>query len=362
MAIDDVLENLEILEAILEDSYNVIKVTGGIEALDLLDKDTDPDLILLDLSMPEMDGFEFLEKMRENEEYIGIPVIFVTGYNDSYSEERGLGLGAVDSLKKPYEANIIRVKTRNHIEFKTYRDNLSEAVAQRTKQLEEKTQELYDAHGAIIMGMSLLSESHDTDTGSHLLRIKSLTKIIADNISDNYPAILNKEMVDLITTYSPLHDIGKVAVTDAVLKKKGTLTAEEFGLMKEHAKGGGDLLRKLAEMMPNERTHLSVAIEIAESHHERFDGTGYPNRLVGEEIPISARIVTVADVYDALRSPRAYKPGFTHEEAMDIILKGDGRTEPAHFDPLVLHAFKETSELLRNTYDSNPDPHNFDQD
>ena len=357
MAIDDVLENLEILEAILEDTYHVIKVTGGLEAFELLDNGANPDLILLDLSMPDMDGFEFLEKMRENENYVGIPVIFVTGYNDSFSEEKGLRLGAVDYIKKPYEPNIIRVKMRNHIELKTYRDNLSEAVAERTKQLEERTQELYEAHSAIIMGMSLLSESHDKTTGSHLLRMKLITKIIAENIAKNYPAILNKEMVDLIIMYAPLHDIGKVSVPDAILKKQGALTAEEFNQMKEHSKGGGDLLRQLADLIPNERTHLITAIEIAESHHERFDGTGYPNRLVGEEIPLSARIVSIADIYDALRSPRPYKRGFTHEEAMDIILKGDGRTEPVHFDPLVLHAFKETNEALRYAYDSNPDPH-----
>ena len=356
LAVDDVPENLEILEAILEDTYKVIKADSGAKALELL-YEADPDLILTDLSMPEMDGFELLKKIREDEQYVSIPVIIVTGYDDVYPEEKGLGLGAVDYIRKPYEPNIIRVKIRNHIELKSYRDDLSEAVAERTKELEERTQELYAAHSAIIMGMSLLSESHDKVTGSHLLRIKSLTQIIASKISENYPAILNSEMVHLITTYSPLHDIGKVGVPDAVLKKQGKLTGEEFDLMKAHATSGGDLLRQLAEMLPSERSHLNTAIEISECHHERFDGTGYPNRLVGEDIPFSARIVSIADVYDALRSPRPYKRGFTHEESMDIILKGDGRTEPTHFDPLVLKAFEETKELLRNAYDSNPDPH-----
>jgi putative two-component system response regulator len=189
------------------------------------------------------------------------------------------------------------------------------------------------------------------------MRIKCLTNIIAKKISAWYPEFVSKEMAEIITTYSPLHDIGKVSVPDSVLKKSGKLTAEEFDQMKSHAKSGGDLLRQISELLPNERNQLQIAIEIAESHHERFDGTGYPGKLSGENIPISARIVSVADVYDALRSPRSYKPGFTHEEAMDIILKGDGRTEPTHFDPIVLRAFKEINQDLREAYDNNPDPH-----
>jgi putative two-component system response regulator len=355
LIVDDVQENLEILEAILEDTYKIVKANGGVKALEIL-YNANPDLILTDLSMPGMDGFELLEKIREDETYVSIPVIIVTGYDDVYPEEKGLGLGAVDYIRKPYEPNIIRVKIRNHIELKSYRDDLSEAVAERTRELEERTQQLYAAHSAIIMGMSLLSESHDKVTGSHLLRIKQLTNIIAQKIYESYPAILNHEMVDLITTYSPLHDIGKVSVPDAVLKKSGKLTDDEFDQMKLHANGGGELLRTLSDMLPSERTQLTTAIEIAECHHERFDGTGYPSRLSGEDIPFSARIVSIADVYDALRSPRPYKRGFSHEEAVAIITKGDGRTEPSHFDPLVLKAFEETHELLRNAYDENPDP------
>jgi len=356
MAVDDVYENLEILEGILEDTYDVIKADCGTDALRKLDEGAKPNLILLDLSMPEMDGFELLAKIRETEEYGGIPVIFVTGLNDVYSEEKGLGMGAVDYIKKPYEPTIIRVKIHNHIELKMYRDHLSDAVKERTRELEERTQELYATHSAIIMGMSLLSESRDKVTGAHLLRIKSITNIIAAKLCEQYPAILSEEMVELITMYSPLHDIGKVGVPDAVLKKEGKLTAEEFDQMKSHSKEGGDLLRHMKEFLPNERSQLGIAIEIAESHHERFDGTGYPNRLAGEDIPISARIVSVADVYDALRSARPYKRGFTHEEAMAIIIQGDGRTEPTHFDPLVLKAFEDSGSALQEAYDSNPDP------
>jgi putative two-component system response regulator len=359
LAVDDVQENLEILNEILKDIYTVITVDSGAKALEVMKTGEKPDLILLDLSMPEMDGFELLEKIREDEANQGIPAIFVTGTNDVYSEGKGLMLGAVDYIKKPYEPNIIRVKIRNHIELKMFRDDLSEAVNERTRQLEERTAELIATHSAIIMGMSLLSESRDKVTGSHLLRIQSLARIIADKISSQYPAILDENMVDQIVTYSPLHDIGKVAVPDAVLTKKEKLTWEEFEQMKHHAKGGGELLRQINEFLPHERNHLDIAIEIAECHHERFNGTGYPDKLAGEDIPLSARIVAIADVYDALRSPRPYKKGFSHQEACDIILKGDGRTEPTHFDPLVLKAFEDSHQEMCKAYDSNPDPSVF---
>lgn len=356
MVVDDVQVNLEMLEEILKDTYDVVLADSGADALIKLTNGADPDLILLDLFMPGMDGFELLEKIYHNKDYAGIPVIFVTGENDVYLEEKGLSLGAVDYIRKPYVPEIIRVKIHNHVEMKTLRDNLSFAVARRTKQLEERTQELYATHRAVILGMSLLSESRDKVTGAHLLRIQYLTRILANTISQNHPEILNEKMVELITTYSPLHDIGKVGVPDAVLKKEGKLTDEEFAQMKAHSTEGGNLLRQIAEFLPNERSQLHIAIEIAESHHERFDGTGYPNRLIGEDIPLSARIVAVADVYDALRSPRSYKPGFTHQQAMDIIIKGDGRTEPSHFDPVVLHAFQETNQALCEAYDNYPDP------
>ena len=356
MAVDDIQINLMILESMLEADYDVVLATSGEEALAKM-PEAKPDLVLLDLSMPDMDGFELLERMHKDERLLNIPVIFVTGEKDVYAEEKGLILGAVDYIKKPYVPEIIRVKIKNHIELKVYRDNLAVAVAERTRQLEKRTQELTATHSAIIMGMSLLSESRDKVTGVHLARIKILTKLLAEKMAALRPDLLDSDMISAIVTYSPLHDVGKVSVPDAVLKKSGGLTQEEFEQMKEHTMGGGDLLRQVAEFLPGDQRLLSVAIDIAESHHERFDGSGYPNGLSGEAIPISARIVSVADVYDALRSPRPYKRGFSHEEAMDIILNGDGRTAPEHFDPEVLTAFKEIHTTLRDAYDNNPDPH-----
>ena len=354
MAVDDVLINLMILESILEEEYDVISVTSGIEALEKM-AESKPDLVLLDLSMPDMDGFELVEKMHTDDELKGIPVIFVTGEKDVYSEEKGLTLGAVDYIKKPYVPGIISIKIKNHIELKTYRDNLEVMVKKRTQQLERRTKELEETHDAIIMGMSLLSESRDKITGSHLARIKSLTQILSERIAVIKPDLLDESMIFAIAIYSPLHDVGKVSVPDAILNKAGGLTNEEFQLMKNHTKDGASLLRQIANFLPGNKNQLQIAIDIAENHHERYDGTGYPNGTKGEDIPLSARIVSVADVYDALRSSRPYKQGFTHEEAMNIILKGDGRTKPEHFDPVVLEAFEDVNEQMREAYDSDPD-------
>jgi putative two-component system response regulator len=350
IAVDDVQLNLDILEAILDTEYDVTSVTSGKEALEIMDEDQ-PDLVLLDLSMPEMDGFEVLRRMRGNPITERIPVVIVTAEQDDYSEEKGLNLGAVDYIRKPYNSDIIRIKIRNHIELKTYRDNLASMV-------EKRTQQLIASHEAIIMGMSLLSESRDGITGAHIARIKEQTRLLTTKISELHPDLLDKELANQITTYSPLHDVGKVGIPDSVLKKSGGLTREEFDLMKSHTWGGGDLLRQMVEfLVPEHRKPLKVAIDIAECHHERYDGTGYPDGLSGDEIPLAARIVALPDVYDALRSTRSYKRGFTHEEALDIILKGDGRTDPAHFDPTVLEAFREVHMEIAEAFDSNPDPH-----
>ena len=358
MIVDDMQINLDILEAILSDKYQVLTAISGNDALDKLrSESTLPDLILLDISMPDMSGFELISWISIDSKLANIPVIFVTGETDEYSEEKGLNLGAVDYIRKPYNPDIILIKIRNHIELKTYRDDLEKAVLMRTRELEERTNELQATHDAIILGMSLLSESRDRVTGAHLARIQLQTQLIASKVSEMHPDMLSKEMVDMITAYSPLHDVGKVAVPDAVLNKKGKLTKEEYELMKTHTSGGGDLLRQIAKFLPGEQSHLDWAIDISEGHHERYDGTGYPKGLKGEEIPIAARIVAIPDVYDALRGARPYKRAFTHEEALDIILVGDGRTNPAHFDPIVLEAFKLVHEDMRNAYDSNPDPH-----
>lgn len=231
--------------------------------------------------------------------------------------------------------------------------NLEKIISSRTKSLQDSKIELQQAYGAIVMGLSLLSESRDNITGAHIARIRKQTKLLTDEITKKHPSLLSDKMAEHIVFYSTLHDIGKVGIPDNILNKKSTLTNEEFIQMKWHTVNGAHLLSQIIEFLPEGPSYLSIALEIAESHHERYDGTGYPYGLAGEEIPFSARIVAIADIYDALRSNRPYKKGFTHEEAYDIITKGDGRTEPAHFDPIVLEAFKKVHLSMEKTYDDN---------
>jgi putative two-component system response regulator len=342
LVVDDLETNTAILESILIDEYNVLVADNGENALKTI-KESTPDLVLLDLYMPGMDGFEVLKIIREEEKLTNMPVLFVTGEQDSYSEERGLQLGAVDYIKKPYNPMSVLAKVRNHIDLKVYRDNLEVLVAERTRQLEK-------SHEAMIMGMSLTCEWHDEVTGEHLTRMKLFSGIVAEKMHELYPELVSVEQARMINLYSPMHDIGKVSISDSILSKKGKLTDEEFFIMQSHTTHGAELLRKTESIMDHADRGLQVAIDIAECHHEKYDGTGYPRRLKGEDIPIAARIVALADIYDALRSPRPYKEAFTHEEAFNIITVGDGRTMPGHFDPKVLEAFNEVQEVFKKAY------------
>jgi len=214
--------------------------------------------------------------------------------------------------------------------------------------VEERTKELRKTQEGIIFGMSLMAERRDLSTGEHLKRMKSITAILAESLHLKYPDILptHKEVNDIIA-YSPLHDVGKVAISDSILLKPGRLTDEEFAIMKTHSTQGAEILIDTRELLESGADDLTVAVNIAAGHHEKFDGAGYPNGLKGDEIPLSARIVALADVYDALTSKRHYKEAFTHEKAMDIILNGDGRTMPEHFDPVILDVFKQCSDTIK---------------
>jgi putative two-component system response regulator len=347
MIVDDMKLNIDILAESLSGDYSIIPATSGESAMKMLQRKK-PDIVLLDVFMPGVNGFDVLKFMKEQNELDNIPVIFVTGERDSDVEEKGLALGAVDYVKKPYNPNVVRVKVQNHLELKAYRDKLEYLVDERTKQLNASRE-------AIIMGMSLMSELHDKVTGDHIDRIKSFTRSLANKLLVLHPEMISYQLAKETILFSPLHDVGKIAITDAVLKKTGVLTDEEFELMKSHTTEGANLLRKTTLFFTDDESEreMKTAIEIAECHHEKFDGRGYPHGYKGEEIPVSARIVSLADIYDALRSPRPYKKSFSHKESADIITVGDGRTMPTHFDPRVLEAFKAVEEEFAAIYDAN---------
>ena len=380
LIVDDSVENLNSLRSILENDYKIFVATSGESALKIMNR-TIPDLVLLDVIMPGMSGFDVFNEMKKHEDLKAIPVIFVTGDNDIEGETKGVLAGAMDYIHKPYNAEVVYLKVRNHMIGKITRDNLEYLVKMRTAELSASRQ-------AVIIGMSMLAEGRDHDTGNHLKRMQQYTKILAQYIAKVRPDLLSVSEAEETVLYAPLHDIGKVSIPDSILLKKGRLTDEEFTVMQNHTVFGAEVLVKtdifmsiderdiensaeldlefqknyvkmsskllanteflskidIAVPTKNESAKpLRVAIEICESHHEKYDGTGYPQKLKGEEIPISARIVALADIYDALTSSRPYKKAFTHEEAYDIIVNGDGRTEPAHFAPEVLDAFINTS-------------------
>ena len=350
LIVDDVPINVEILKEILtEAGYRIVTATSGDEAIKKMEVEQ-PDLVLLDLYMPGMDGFEVQRYAKSRQQLSNIPIIFVTGEQDEEAEEKGLELGAVDYIRKPFNADIVCVKVRNHIELKAYRDKLEIMVDERTRQLAERTRQLAMSREAIIMGMSLMAEIHDKITGEHIHRIKALTKLLTNELMEMYPDMLTPSIAEQIVLYSPLHDVGKVGISDTILNKPGGLTSEEFEIMKSHTLMGGDILLQTQQFLAESSNDLQVAIDIANGHHERFDGTGYPHKKAGEDIPVAARIVALADVYDALRSPRAYKKAFAHEETFDIICVGDGRTMPAHFDPRLLEAFNQLQPILTQKY------------
>ncbi|MDR2888626.1 MAG: response regulator [Lachnospiraceae bacterium] len=347
LIVEDCKENIDGLRAILDDEYQVLVAINGAGAINLL-KNTKPDLILLDIGLPDMDGFDVLERIRKIKGCKSIPIIFITGETDTYVEEYGLSKGAEDYIRKPYVPSILTVKTRNCIERKMYRDSLEKLVGQRTK-------ELTNSREMIIMGMSLLAERRDNGTGKHIQRIMRYTEILVNQIAKTHPNLLSPKQREEIIVYSTLHDIGKVGIPDSILLKNGKLDEEEFEVIKTHTTIGAEVLFSTARLYEENKEYLKTAIEIAESHHEKYDGTGYPNHLKGEEIPIAARIVALPDVYDALTSRREYKEAYLHEMARDIIVNGDGRTMPTHFDPIVLETFLQVEEEFRSLSDHTED-------
>jgi len=336
LIVDDTSENIEILGKLLSEYRRYFALNGekGIE----LARNIKPDLILLDIKMPGMDGYEVCSILKKDKTTSMIPVIFITALNQDSSEEKGLKLGAVDYITKPFNPALVRVRVKNNLELKKYRDSLETLVEERTHQL-ELTQEV------TIRSLASLAETRDNETGQHLIRTQNYTRMLAEKLKefDKYKRVLTKEMLNDIYKSTPLHDIGKVGVPDNILLKPGKLTDEEFEEMKKHTIYGRDAIQKAAASL-GENSFLSMASVIAYTHHEKWDGSGYPQNLAGEAIPLSGRIMAVADVYDALISRRVYKEAFLHEKAVEIIMSEKG----THFDPLIVDVFfKEQNEFRR---------------
>ncbi len=331
LIVDDAPENIRILGELLRDDYTIMFARNGKDALRLAKVSPQPDIILLDVIMPEMDGYEVCDRLKKSPLTHDIPVLFITAQKDEKEEAHGLSLGGVDYISKPFRASLVQTRVNNQLELKKHRDDLDRLVNERTKEL-RLTQE------ATIESMASLAEWRDPETGLHIKRTQKFVKILADHMAgqERFAAELDEKTRELLYLSAPLHDVGKVCIPDSILQKPGRLTEEEFEIMKEHTVRGKAVLSSTDTKLGSD-SFLSIARLVAHCHHERWDGKGYPQGLAGEDIPLCARLMSVADVYDALTSRRVYKPAMPHEKAKSIMMEGYG----TQFDPAVLDAFIE---------------------
>lgn len=335
LIIDDTPENLLILSESLKNDYNINIANSAEEAVRLIDKGIPFDLILSDVMMPNITGYEFIDMINKREDCANIPVIFITALTEDKDEFRGLSLGAADYITKPINIPLLKARLKNHISYKLLRDNLEEQIRDRTEQVVYSEQ-------VLIEGLGTLAEFRDPETGEHIKRTQLYVVEVADYLrkhNPKYKNVIDENMVAAIYRAAPLHDIGKVGISDSILLKPGPLTKKEFAIMKQHTTFGYNTLKKIYANNPTNKM-IEAGIEMAKYHHENWDGTGYPEGLSGEDIPLSARIMAISDVYDALRTNRPYKEAFSHKKCVDIILNGDKITSPEHFDPDILEAFK----------------------
>lgn len=335
LVVDDTEFNIDIIVDALDDLYDIRVAMKGTDALKLVEMDP-PDLILLDISMPEMDGFELCTLLKDMPTAKNIPIIFISANSHLEYKMRAFELGGVDYIVKPFDISEIQSRIKTQLELKYSRELLSDENHNLAKLVRIKTNEVTQMRSAIIQTLASLAETRDDDTGHHILRTQHYVRVmleymLAHNIYSNY---LTSEIAEVITLATPLHDIGKIGIPDAILLKPGHLTAEEFEIMKQHTVLGRNSM-EVARQATDSNYFFEIAKEITYSHHEKWDGTGYPEGLVGDQIPLSARLVALADVYDALISKRVYKDPINHTIATKIIIKGFG----SHFDPTLVDVF-----------------------
>lgn len=337
LVVDDAPENILVMTSILKNDYIVQMATSGATALRNLATGPLPSIILLDIEMPDMDGYTLCKTLKANPKTAHIPVIFVTSHADAESETKGLALGAADYLHKPCNPSIVLMRIKTQIENSLYRQNLHSLVV-------ERTHEILLTQKVTIRALATMAEWRDPETGEHIQRTADYVQCIAQKLAESpeYMHRLNPDMIKLLHDSAPLHDIGKVSIPDNILFKAGLLNATERSLMRQHTTFGASIFSKIEESLNN--SFFKIAKEIAHSHHEFWNGEGYPQGLRGMDIPLSAQIMAVADVYDALRSKRVYKAAMPHEEAMQQMLL----SRSVQFAPDVLDAAVEMQVELRS--------------
>ncbi|MBI5330232.1 MAG: two-component system response regulator [Betaproteobacteria bacterium] len=337
LIVDDSPENLTVLSELLQPLYRVCAATSGEKALRLAHAEPQPDLVLLDVMMPGMDGYEAFSRLRADPATRHIPVIFVTAMDSTAAEMHGLDLGAVDYITKPIVPPLVLARVRTQLELKRARDELRGKNAWLEAEVARRMEDNDLTQLVSIRALAHLAETRDPETGNHILRTQGYVRLLAQLLRERprFKSLINDRFIDLLTRSAPLHDIGKVGIPDAILQKPGKLTPEEWEIMKTHAQLGAVAIEQAERDAEKTVEFLALAKEIAHWHHERWDGSGYPDGLKGDVIPLSARIMAVADVFDALISARVYKPAMSYEQARTIIADGCG----GHFDPDLVDAF-----------------------
>ncbi|SHO51606.1 response regulator [Desulfopila aestuarii] len=369
LIVDDTVEHIHLLMNILKCQYALVAAKTGEHAFMLACSDPQPDCILLDIQMPGISGFELCKMLKHDIRTAAIPIIFITSLADEDDEAQGLSIGAADYITKPFRPAIVRSRVWNQLKLKQHRDHLDRLVIERSR-------ELTLIKEITIETLAHLTEYRDPETGGHIRRTQNYVRLLAEEASSHsrYAPYLTTEQIDLLFISAPLHDIGKVAIPDTILFKPDALSKEQFDTMKRHTVYGGDCLaraerqlirspqanrvvdslkihaasavkedRSSVDLQQVEGSFLSLAKDICYSHHEKWNGSGYPMNLSAEDIPLCGRIMAIADVYDALISKRVYKPPFTHGKAVSIIAAEKGK----HFDPVLVEAFLEVEEQFR---------------
>ncbi|NLJ99914.1 MAG: two-component system response regulator [Clostridia bacterium] len=352
LVVDDAQDNIVFLNEVLKEEYNVRVATNGKRALEVAHR-TLPDIILMDIVMPIMNGYEACRRIKKSEALKDIPVLFLTVKSYDEDEKKGFDLGAADYIVKPVNPSILKARVSTHLELKRSRDILKDQNQFLEEEVRRRIKEISTVQEASIMAMASLAEMRDDETGSHLKRVRFYIKELAEYMGKmkEYRDVLTPERIRLIVLSSPLHDIGKIGIPDEILLKPGPLSSEEYEFMKKHTILGGNAIESAERLIGDARTFLSCTREIAYYHHEKWDGSGYPLGLSGEDIPLPARLMAVVDAYDALTSRRVYKDAVPHEKAVAVIKEDSGK----HFDPNVVHAFlklqkefKEISKKYKN--------------
>lgn len=335
LVVDDMEMNRDILELIFSDSYKIIKAEDGLQAISMLRKyESEICAVLLDIFMPKLDGFGVLDFMHRNNLDRTIPTVLITGDTSNEVKKKGYSMGVSDVIEKPFDSQIVKTRIDNIVELYLHKNSLEELVDVQTKKIKLQSEKINQTNRNLWDTLGAIVEFRNHESGMHIYRVREFTRVLLVTVAENYPEYgLTDEIIDIMSFASVMHDVGKISVSDTILLKPGRLTDEEFEIMKTHTTKGSEIIDAVCNT--DDEAYFKYGKEIARSHHERYDGRGYPDGLAGDEIPLCAQIVSIADVYDALVSERVYKPPFTPSEAFRMITNGEcGQFNPKLLDCL----------------------------